>query len=685
MRIEYHLLYVKLFKILGINGKKTMKNKLIVGLAFATPLTAMALELQGNQTYTDEINIPVTHNWSEVDGIGTGYSGIEIHENSNTTFAKNVTIIESNGNNNNDFLHGIRVWAITGSSSTIFNGDLNIHLHGSDSIGIDMGAPNSSIIVNGKTTLNVDDSEYSYALDIDDGSLTLNGESLINGKIMVMAGGNLKINNQSIINGDIEAYDGGVIELHLQPGSKIIGSIHSNADPDYPDDDAGTLIMDLAKNASWDITSNDSYITQLSGQGNIRFINDNLNITYANHTNNFGQLIIENLKGGSNFDLRSNIVTGQSDKIVVTNSAEGTHIINLTNNGASNTSGEEKLTLVEIDDNAANTAVFKINHDVDYGGYRYNLNKDGNNWVLRSNSLSSSAMASAGFLNGNYLMSYVETQTLLKRLGDMRNSGEFGDVWLRGFSGKLDSFAGGKLSKFDMSYHGFQFGADKQLADYSPFVVGAFVGQTYGDPNYRKGDGSLRSFNAGLYTSYFDYTGLYVDVVGKYARQRNHFKVRDTANNRVQGNGHTNGLGLSMELGKKYMFQRFYIEPQTQLSYSHQNGTSINATNGLRVKLGNYNSLIGRASALFGYEIRNENNNINLYAKTGIVREFNGDTYYKLNNNKESHSFKGNWWNNGLGVSANINHQHTIYFDLESSPGHKFDLLQVNGGYRYSF
>ena len=660
-----------------------MKNKLIVGLAFATPLTAMALELQGNQTYTDEINIPVTHNWNEVDGNMS--SGIEIKNASNTVFEKNVII---NMVRDYDPMDGSTISAISNDSNnsntiTIFNGDLTINVQGTNFDAITMLGKNT-ITVNGTTRLTISDREKSDAIFVHYGNVTLNGESYIDGSLNVNDFGKLIINNKSIINGDIIAIDGGEIELRLKSGSEITGAIF-DADLDDPDIEAGRIIIELAKNATWNINDVDSNITELSGQGNIKFINDNYNNTYANHHINFGKLIIKNLKGSSNFDLRSNIVTGQSDKIVVTNSAEGTHTINLTNNGASNTSGEEKLTLVEIDDNAANTAVFKINHDVDYGGYRYNLNKDGNNWVLRSNSLSSSAMASAGFLNGNYLMSYVETQTLLKRLGDMRNSGEFGDVWLRGFSGKLDSFAGGKLSKFDMSYHGFQFGADKQLADYSPFVVGAFVGQTYGDPNYRKGDGSLRSFNAGLYTSYFDYTGLYVDVVGKYARQRNHFKVRDTANNRVQGNGHTNGLGLSMELGKKYMFQRFYIEPQTQLSYSHQNGTSINATNGLRVKLGNYNSLIGRASALFGYEIRNENNNINLYAKTGIVREFNGDTYYKLNNSKESHSFKGNWWNNGLGVSANINHQHTIYFDLESSPGHKFDLLQVNGGYRYSF
>lgn len=669
-----------------------MKNKIILGLTLATPLAVNALELQGTQTYTDEINIPVTHDLNKVNGEIT--SGICILDNSNTIFEKNVTInIQREANRTEDEV------SISGmdnaflpnstSSSTIFNGDLTIHMQGHNSDAISL-LGNSTIIVNGKTTLSVSDREWSDAISVTDGNLTLNGESLIDGAIVAHDAGVIKINNKSIIHGDIEAYYGGKIILDLASGSKIVGRVSGFGDPDDPNsgnpDTTGIIKMNLAKGASWEITDEDSYLTELSGQGSIKFVNDNSN-------GNYGELTIENLKGESSFDLRTDIAAAKSDKIIISKSAdanrpisaEGTHTLNLTNNGASNTTGKEKLTLVKIDDNATSTAEFKINHDVELGGYQYSLNKEGKDYVLTANPITSSAMASAGFLNSNYLMSYVETQTLLKRLGDMRTSGQFGDVWLRGFSGKLDSFSGGKLSKFDMSYHGFQFGADKQLSEDSPFVVGAFVGQTYGDPNYHKGDGSLKSFNTGLYATYLSNDGFYVDGVAKYARQKNHFKVKDTASNHVQGTGHTNGLGLSLELGQKYKLNDFYIEPQSQLSYSHQNATSINATNGLKVKLGNYNSLIGRASALFGYEINSDNNNINIYAKTGIVREFNGDTYYKLNTSKENHSFKGNWWNNGVGISAQLNQQHNIYLDLESSPGNRFDLLQVNGGYRFSF
>ena len=697
-----------------------MKKRVLIGLSLATPLAVNALNLQGTQTFTDEVNIPVTHDFETFENKIT--SGININSGSNTVFEKNVSLNLSRdqlSEDDNFLISGIKgsiLSTITAPSSTIFEQDLNIKMKGEDVYAIYLADKNSTVIINGKANLSVD-SRYAdddETIFVTGGKLVFNGEthidnnfdaiylagegtniifngdSYINGNIESYGDALLEIKNKSIIKGDIWADYGGKVIMDLAAGSKIVGNVIAfdpSDDIDYSNQDTtGIIKMNLAKGSSWEIVGDYSYITELSGQGNITFTN-------FTRSNNFGELVIENLKGASTFNLRTDIASQQSDKIIIskssytnrTVSAEGTHTINLINNGSAQTTGNEKLTLVEIDDNATNTAEFKTNHDVELGGYQYSLNKDGKDYVLTAKPITSSAMASAGFLNANYLMNYVETQTLLKRLGDMRTSGKFGDVWLRGFTGKLDSFSGGKLSKFDMSYHGFQFGADKQLSENSPLVIGAFVGQTYGNPDYKNGDGSLRSFNTGIYATYLDNSGFYIDGVVKYDRQKNHFKVKDTANNRIQGTGHSNGLGLSMELGQKFKINDFYIEPQTQFSYSHQNGNSINASNGLKVKLGNYNSLIGRASALLGYEFNSDQNSINIYAKTGIVREFDGDTYYKLNNHKESHSFKGNWWNNGVGINANFNQKHNIYLDLESSPGNKFDLLQVNGGYRYSF
>lgn len=604
---------------------------------------------------------------------------ISVAKHANLNMEKDSTI-KGNIINSDSGIINIRGYSnVTGSILNSNSGTINI-IDNSNITGNIFNSYSGTIDIKGDSNItgNIFNS-YSGTFDI-------KGDSNITGNINVDQKAKLSISGKSLINGDIFAQDNGQVNLDLSSGSKLLGTVKSSRQDD------SHIAINLADNVSWEITQAQSYVNTLSGSGNIKFTNDISN-------NSYGNLMIDNLSGNHNFVLRMNnlvrldrlssiTAAQQNDKIIILKSAEGNHKLNINNDGSTQTAGNEKITLIEIKDNAKNTAKFTLANKIELGGYTYKeISQQGNNWVLSSpqSNISTTANASAGFFNSNYLMSYIENQTLLKRLGDMRNSGNVGDVWLRGFTGKLDSFSGKKLSKFDMNYHGFQFGIDKQLSESSPFVIGAFVGQTYGNPDYNKGDGSLKSFNTGLYATYLNNSGWYIDSVAKYARVKNQFKVKDTANDRVHGNSHTNGLSLSLETGKKLNFNNYYFEPQLQLSYSRQNGTTFNATNGLKVNLGDYNSLLGRTSALVGYQINSENSAINIYAKTGFVREFSGDTFYKLNNNKESHSFKGNWWNNGLGINTQINKTHNFYLDLENSTGNRFDLIQANGGYRYSF
>ena len=88
---------------------------------------------------------------------------------------------------------------------------------------------------------------------------------------------------------------------------------------------------------------------------------------------------------------------------------------------------------------------------------------------------------------------------------------------------------------------------------------------------------------------------------------------------------------------------------------------------------------------ILGYDITAGNSQLNVYVKTGAIREFSGDTEYLLNNSREKYSFKGNGWNNGVGVSTQYNKQHTFYLEADYTQGNLFDQKQVNGGYRFSF
>ncbi|UIL54915.1 MULTISPECIES: autotransporter outer membrane beta-barrel domain-containing protein [Pantoea] len=302
--------------------------------------------------------------------------------------------------------------------------------------------------------------------------------------------------------------------------------------------------------------------------------------------------------------------------------------------------------------------------------------------------ISSTANAGANFLNIGYLMNYAETQTLMQRMGDVRQGKTAGNVWLRGIDGRFSGFASGKLSNFSLNYTGYQFGVDKRVSDEIPLYLGLFMGVTEGSPHYRDGDGNTRSSHVGMYSTWMNDEGYYVDGVVKFNRFKNQFSVKDTQNNRVSGTAASYGFSVSLEAGKKFIFSEnangFYLEPQLQMTAGYQDSSSLRASNGLNISLSNYKSVLGRASVLAGYEMHQSGYKLNSYIKTGMMREFSGDTHYALNGSRENLSFKGNGWNNGIGVSAQISN-HTLFMEADLVDGNRFNQRQINAGYRFSF
>lgn len=537
-----------------------------------------------------------------------------------------------------------------------------------------------------------------YSEGFEPGVITSQGKAEITGSVMSLAG---------------------LIDLNLASGSIWSGSAASD------NVNGGHLNVNLTK-STWNVG-------QSSNLDNLTLSNSLVDLSAAMDDATYSTLTIANLSGNGNFSLRTNLagdgegVNNSGDKIVVTGSSAGEYGLNILNRGSAITTGNEVLTVVETTDGIA---TFRGNSDVELGGYVYSVNKQGNNWVLsspkapetppadeqpvaptdsasvqpastedagipatpagQSNSspITSTANAGANFLNIGYLMNYAEMQTLMQRMGDVRQGKTAGNVWLRGIDGRFSGFANGKLSHFSMNYTGYQFGVDKRLSDELPIYLGLFMGATEGSPHYRAGDGTTKSEHFGFYATWLNDAGFYLDGVMKFNRLRNQFDVSDTQNNRISGNGVSSGLSGSVEAGKKFSFSDelsgFYLEPQLQLTAGHQNGSSVRASNGLNINLSGYKSMMGRASVLAGYEINQSNYKLNTYVKTGVLREFDGDAAYALNGSDERLSFKGNGWNNGVGVSAQISN-HTLFVEADMVDGNRFNQRQVNAGYRFSF
>lgn len=526
---------------------------------------------------------------------------------------------------------------------------------------------------------------------------------------------------QMDITGSIQSL-GGLIDLNFTPGSRWSGSAVSDKV------NGGHLNVNLT-DSEWLVASS-------STVDDLQLSNSLVDLTAATDTNAYSTLTVANLSGSGNFALRTDIVgegeglNNSGDKIVVTDSSAGSYGLTINNRGSAVTTGNEVLTVVETPDGIA---TFTGNADVELGGYVYTVNQQGTNWVLssaktddsnadvtplptdpatasdaeaepassadtalpdtatdagRTSVISSTANAGAQFLNAGYLMSYAEMQTLMQRMGDVRQGKTAGNVWLRGVDGRFSGFANGKLSDFSLNYSGYQFGVDKRVAEQLPLYLGLFMGVTESAPHYTGGNGTAKSEHFGLYGTWLNDSGYYLDGVMKFNRLRNQFSVRDTQNNAVSGYGVSSGINISLEAGKKLSLSAngpgFYLEPQLQLTAGHQDGSSVRASNGLKIDLSNYKTLQGRANLLAGYEINQQDYKLNTYIKSGVTREFLGNATYALNGSKETLSFKGNGWNNGVGVSAQLSH-HTLFLEADRLDGQRFNQRQFNAGYRFSF
>lgn len=406
-------------------------------------------------------------------------------------------------------------------------------------------------------------------------------------------------------------------------------------------------------------------------------------------------LNVKQLSGNGVYAMHADIGNQVGDLIKVDqlNSASKNKLF-IANNGSSNAQKTDKLTVVQTSSGGAETQ-FSLSHKVEQGGYEFALRQESKDWVLAApngGNLTTAAQAAGNFLNISYLMTYINTQNLMQRMGELRNTdnNKDVDVWIRGFAGKLDSFSS-KMGNFDMNYRGTQLGMDRLSSLSSGSLrTGIAAGYTDANPNYRDGNGSAKNYNFALYGTFVTDNHFYVDTVFKYEHIKNNFNVRDTQNNKVSGHAQSDGYGVSVEVGKRFYLQSsnegIYVEPQLQASYMHQEGDTVRASNGLRVKLSDYSSLLGRASTALGYQIKEGDTPINVYLKTGYVKEFKAnDVNYYLNSSKEKHNFRGGFWDSEIGISTTFNKRHTIHAELNYANGSRFDKQQINIGYRYTF
>ncbi|WP_281691973.1 autotransporter outer membrane beta-barrel domain-containing protein [Cloacibacillus porcorum] len=563
------------------------------------------------------------------------------------------------------------------------------------------------------------------------------------------------------VKGDIGAVMGGQVNLSMEDGSVFTGAtrigtyyditdpqaifptmdssllaLWSNAPIYFPYMDQGTsLTLALSgANSVWNVTD-DSNLTKLSLDG------ATVNLAYeapGSSSTPFKKLTIGNLnesagtgKGGV-FVLRVNDAPGglvEGDKLHVDGKVNGVHKLFVANNGAANALGNENVSLVETSDTASDGGSFRLANSavstgeaevVELGAFQYKVSQkegsdefgSGRTWYLYGAGAvdpgdkptptpppsSNPASAAINTFAANYLLNYAETDTLIRRLGDLRFTEDSSGAWFRAYGGKFESNSRSFVKEFDMNYGGAQLGYDRKLEkSWLPggdTYLGLYFGYSKGDLDYREngyGSGDAENKTLGAYATYVAKNGFYVDAIIKYVWSKNDFSVYDSQGTMVTGDDVSlGGFGASLEIGKRFRFKAnagggaWYVEPQAQLSYQRQGSAYFTANNGLNIGIDDFNSLLGRIGTLIGYETEKTN----FYAKVSYVKEFDGDMDIRYGNGTRiaGESFEDEWWVYGIGVTHQVNQRNSLYLSLERSSGGSFtEGWALRGGWRITF
>ncbi len=460
-------------------------------------------------------------------------------------------------------------------------------------------------------------------------------------------------------------------------------------------------------------------IGDLSGNGVVKFGSaDNTNGGFAN-------LIIQNLSGSQHFFLNSSINDGVGDYIDLAN-ASGLHRLTVQDSGAEIVApGQTKLDLVRDQKSDAVFNLSSLNGSnikaVDGGSYLYYLqSRTSNNgekiWYLSpewtpepgttdpevpdpgkpkpptSFAASNSTKAALALAAAPQYIFNNELNNLRFRKGALQaNAGE-GGIWGR-TTGAQSKVKNGN-TQFKLEQVGFEMGADKAFnSDHGVTLLGFFAGSGRADVKHALGGTSkVTSSTAGLYVSYFDQSGLYMDGVLK----ANHFSNKlqaistgaDYAN--INADYSQNAVGGALEVGFKQNVQGLYfVEPYARVSYAQIKGKNVafSGKNSMKVKIDDQKSLMTEVGATIGKNIQLNQTLLTPYVKLAWAHEFKGDNGVTTNDKVDWHdNLSGSMGKVGAGINATIGKATTVFAEIDYANGHKVDApIQGNIGLRYHF
>ena len=532
---------------------------------------------------------------------------------------------------------------------------------------------------------------------INDGNLYVDAGKAISarGDSAVEINKNSNQNYTVVLNGDIlfeydlhsqTPVDADVTIKLANSQSKFTGKVNSNITSGSPNDDKleyTGMKLGLSNGATWKVTG-DSFVNDLTMDGGIIEVTndvDNINVDRL-HGNSGTAMFAASVDGEGVTVTDGKLNIDSSSKTALKVGLSGVNADDLAANdiGAADAFNKlvGKVTGSGVD-NITQTAV--IERGILTGEITAELNKDG--FTNMKQAQDTPTIAAIRDLTAiNYLSWKQEMSSLSQRMAELRDSSAEHGVWARVYGGKVENG-----SQYDNEYQTYQVGYDKKYTvDNGRVYLGYLVSYTDGETDYSYGTGENYSVGAGIYATWMNNNGHYVDVLYKVSRLNNKFDMKDVED--VKGDYDTYGISLSAEYGKRFdITDKWFAEPSVGMHLGRLGDETYTTDGGIEISQDSIYTAEGRVGAAVGYKFSDKGN---VYARTHVVKEFAGevDTEYERNGvyASTSEDFGDTWFEFGVGVNYRFTENMNVYADIERTGDSTVDTKwQGNLGFRYEF
>lgn len=272
-----------------------------------------------------------------------------------------------------------------------------------------------------------------------------------------------------------------------------------------------------------------------------------------------------------------------------------------------------------------------------------------------------------------------ELNSVSKRMGELRDAPEGVGAWARLYGSEME-YGDQNIESQNTT---IQIGSDYKIGQWT---VGATVGYTDGESDYDRGSSDNEAWNFGVYGTWFAENGQYVDLIAKYSRLSQDFKL-DT----MKGDYDNNAFVISSEYGWHLPVMEIgFIEPQVELTYGRIMGEDFTTSNGVEIEQDDFDSFIGRLGVRAGIKCPDDWGTV--YTRASVVHDFDGEfdaTARSLKTSATADIYEdlgGTWGEFGIGANINFTKNTYMYVDAEITSGGEVDEnYRWNIGVRHNF